>query len=214
MATTVFQGIGTFFVALERAFGWNRTTLSGAFSLSRAEGALLGQVEGFLVDRLGTRRMVVVGYLIMGAGFIYYSRIQEVWQFYVAYLAISLGSGIGGWIPMVTLVNNWFVRRRAIAMSVAVSGIQLGGFLVPLMAWGIESHGFRVTTLGIGATLLAVTIPLSRFIRNRPEEQGLMPDGESGPRWVRRLPRQRPGTIPKRSPTCLPGKRSGRSPSG
>ena len=46
MSTTVFQGIGTFFVALERNFGWNRTTLSGAFALSRAEGALLGPVEG------------------------------------------------------------------------------------------------------------------------------------------------------------------------
>ena len=181
MATTVFQGVGTFFVALERSFGWNRTTLSGAFSLSRAEGALLGPIEGFLVDRLGTRRMVVIGYLVMGGGFIYYSRIQEVWQFYVAYLAISFGSGIGGWIAMVTLINNWFVRRRAIAMSVAVSGIQFGGFLVPLMAWGIESHGFRVTTLGIGVTLLVVTIPLSRFIRNRPEEHGLRPDGDPEP---------------------------------
>ena len=178
MSATVFQGVGTFFVALERSFGWNRTTLSGAFSLSRAEGALLGPIEGFLVDRLGTRRMVVIGYLIMGAGFIWYSRIETVWHFYIAYLAISFGSGIGGWIPMVTLVNNWFVRRRAIAMSVAVSGIQLAGFLVPLMAWGIESHGFRVTTLGIGATLLLVTIPLSRFIRNRPEEYNLLPDGE------------------------------------
>ena len=177
MSTTVFQGIGTFFVALERNFGWNRTTLSGAFALSRAEGALLGPVEGFLVDRLGTRRMVVIGYFVMGLGFIYYSQINTVWQFYVAYLAISLGTGIGGWIAFVTLINNWFERRRALAMSLAVSGIQLGGFLVPLMAWGIEVHDFRMTTLGIGVTLILVAVPASRFVRNRPEEYGLRPDG-------------------------------------
>ena len=177
MSTTVFQGIGTFFVALERNFGWNRTTLSGAFALSRAEGALLGPVEGFLVDRLGTRRMVVIGYFVMGLGFIYYSQINSVWQFYVAYLAISLGTGIGGWIAFVTLINNWFERRRALAMSLAVSGIQLGGFLVPLMAWGIEVHDFRMTTLGIGITLILVAVPASRFVRNRPEEYGLRPDG-------------------------------------
>ena len=177
MSTTVFQGVGTFFVALERNFGWNRTTLSGAFALSRAEGALLGPVEGFLVDRLGTRRMVVIGYFIMGLGFIFYSQIQEVWHFYVAYLAISLGSGVGGWIAIVTLINNWFSRRRALAMSLAVSGVQLGGFLVPLMAWGIENHDFRMTSLGIGVVLMLVAVPASRMMRNLPEDIGLRPDG-------------------------------------
>ena len=177
MSTTVFQGVGTFFVALERTFGWNRTTLSGAFALSRAEGALLGPLEGFLVDRLGTRRMVIVGYLVMGLGFIFYSQIQTVWHFYVAYIAISLGSGVGGWIAFVTLINNWFSRRRALAMSIAVSGIQLGGFLVPLMAWGIESHGFRMTALGIGIVLIVVAVPASRFVRNLPEDIGSRPDG-------------------------------------
>ncbi len=178
MSTTVFQGVGTFFVALERNFGWNRTTLSGAFALSRAEGALLGPIEGFLVDRLGTRRMVVIGYFIMGLGFIFYSQIQEVWHFYVAYLAISLGSGVGGWIAIVTLINNWFSRRRALAMSIAVSGVQLGGFLVPLMAWGIENHDFRMTSLGIGFVLILVAIPASRFMHNLPEDIGSQPDGD------------------------------------
>ena len=177
MSTTVFQGVGTFFVALERTFGWNRTILSGAFALSRVEGALLGPLEGFLVDRLGTRRMVIIGYLVMGLGFVFYSQIQSVWQFYLAYLAISLGSGVGGWIAFVTLINNWFSRRRALAMSIAVSGIQLGGFLVPLMAWGIESHGFRVTALGIGVVLIIVAVPASRLIRNLPEDIGTRPDG-------------------------------------
>ncbi len=178
MSTTVFQGVGTFFVALERTFGWNRTTLSGAFALSRAEGALLGPLEGLLVDRLGTRRMVIIGYLVMGLGFIFYSQIQTVWHFYVAYLAISLGSGVGGWIAFVTLINNWFSRRRALAMSVAVSGIQLGGFLVPMLAWGIENHGFRMTALGIGVVLIVVAVPASSFVRNRPEDVGTLPDGE------------------------------------
>ena len=178
MSTTVFQGTGTFFVALERNFGWSRTTLSGAFSLSRAEGALLGPVEGFFVDRFGTRTMVSIGYIAMGLAFVFYSQIENVFQFYIAYLAISLGSGLGGWIAVVTMVNNWFIRKRGVAMALAVSGVQLGGFLVPVMAWGIESHGFRQTLLGIGIVMIASAIPASRFIRNRPEEYGLLPDGQ------------------------------------
>ena len=191
MSTTVFQGVGTFFVALERNFSWNRTTLSGAFALSRVEGALLGPLEGLLVDRLGTRKMVIIGYLVMGAGFIFYSQIQSIWQFYLAYLAISLGSGVGGWIAFVTLINNWFSRRRALAMSIAVSGIQLGGFLVPLLAWGIENHDFRLTALAIGIVLIVVAVPASHFVRNRPEDVGERPDGEP----LRRAPLASTGAI-------------------
>ena len=144
-------------------------------------GRCSDRVEGFLVDRLGTRRMVVIGYFVMGLGFIFYSQIQSVWQFYVAYLAISLGSGVGGWIAIVTLINNWFARRRALAMSLAVSGVQLGGFLVPLMAWGIENHDFRMTSLGIGIVLIVVAVPASRLMQNVPEDIGLRPDGDPSP---------------------------------
>ena len=56
-----FQGVGIFFVALERYFGWSRALLSDAFSLSRAEGALLGPIEGFLIDHLGARRIILIG---------------------------------------------------------------------------------------------------------------------------------------------------------
>ncbi|MDP2949047.1 MAG: MFS transporter, partial [Chloroflexota bacterium] len=179
MSLTVFQGLGTFLVALQNQFGWSRTALSGAFSLARAEGAILGPIEGFLVDKVGTRRMVLIGYTILGLGFLLFSFVQELWQFYGVFLVITLGSGLGGWLAMISMVNNWFSRRRAFAMAVAMSGIHLGGMLVPLVAFGIESHGFRVTTFGIGVFILAVVLPLSRLIRNRPEEYGLRPDGDS-----------------------------------
>ena len=67
-AVSVFQGLGTMFVALERQFGWSRTALSGASSLSRVEGAVLGPFEGILIDRLGPRRMIVIGSAVTGLG--------------------------------------------------------------------------------------------------------------------------------------------------
>ncbi len=179
MALTVFQGLGTFLVALERQFGWSRTTLSAAFSLARAESAMIGPVEGFLVDRLGTRRMVLIGYTILGVGFLLLSQVQNVWQFYAAFLIITLGSGVGGWLAMISMVNNWFSRRRSFALAAAMSGIHFGGFLVPVLALSIESQGFRITTFGIGLFLLAIVGPATRVIRNRPEEYGMRPDGDS-----------------------------------
>ena len=177
MSVSVFQGIGTLLVGLERHFGWSRTAMSGAFALARAEGAVLGPIEGFLIDRFGSRRLVLIGYIIMGIGFLMFSRVDALWQFYVAFLVITLGGGLGGWLANIALINNWFDRRRSFAMAAAMSGVHVGGFLVPILAFGIDSHGFRWATLGIGVFFLAIIGPVAKVIRNRPEDYGMRPDG-------------------------------------
>jgi MFS family permease len=174
----IFQGLGTFFVALERQFGWSRTLLSGAFALSRAEGALLGPLEGLLTDRLGSRRMVLIGLTLLGIGFIAFSLIQGVVSFYLAFLVMFAGAGLGGFLPLMTAINHWFVRRRTAAMAIGLTGVNLGGLLVPLLALTIVSFGWRLAALGIGITICALAIPISLAIRNRPEEYGLRPDGD------------------------------------
>ncbi len=127
MALTVFQGLGTFLVAFERQFGWTRTQMSGAFALARAEGAVLGPIEGWLIDRLGNRRMILIGYVIMGVGFILFSQVDSLWEFYAVFMLITLGSGLGGWLAMISMVNNWFIRRRSLAIAAAMSGVHVGG---------------------------------------------------------------------------------------
>ena len=195
MSVSVFQGLGTFLVALERQFGWSRTTLSGAFALARVQGAVIGPVEGYLIDRLGSRRMILIGYTIMGLGFLMLSQVNSVWQFYVGFIVVTLGSGLGGWLAIIAMVNNWFSRRRSFALASAMSGIHLGGFLVPVLALGIESHGFKVTSLGIGVFLLVLVFPVTRAIRNRPEDYGLLPDGDPPPSQASRS--ERPATLPE-----------------
>ena len=179
MSLTVFQGLGTLLVALERQFGWSRTALSGAFSLARVEGAILGPVEGFLVDRIGTRKMVLIGYILMGLGFIWLGQVKTLWEFYASFMIISLGSGLGGWLAIIAMVNNWFTRQRTFAMASAMSGIHFGGLLVPLLALGIETFEFRGAATIIGVFLLIVVGPAAKVIRNRPEDINLQPDGDS-----------------------------------
>ena len=178
MSLTVFQGLGTLMVALERSFGWSRTAMSGAFALARVEGAVLGPIEGLLIDRLGCRRMTLIGYLVMASGFVMQSRVNSLWQFYVAFIVISLGTGLGGWLAMIAMVNNWFSRKRSMAMAAAMSGAQFGGFLVPLFAFCIESFGFRTVSLGIGVLMFVIIGPVTKAIRNYPEEYGMRPDGD------------------------------------
>ena len=179
MSLGVFQGVGTYMVALERQFGWSRTALSGAFAFSRVQGAAIGPVEGFLIDRFGCRRMIIIGFSIMGVGFLFLSRTEEIWQFYLGFIILTLGSGLGGWLACVTIVNNWFIRKRSIAMSSAMSGIHIAGLLVSILAIVVDNFGFRNATTGIGVFVLLFCLPMTKFIRNRPEDYGLQPDGNS-----------------------------------
>ncbi len=179
MSLGVFQGLGTYIVAMERQFGWSRTVLSGAFAFSRVQGAAIGPIEGYLIDRFGCRRMIIIGYSIMGGGFIFLSRTEEIWQFYLGFIILTLGSGLGGWLACVTIVNNWFIRKRSIAMSSAMSGIHIAGLLVSVLAIAVDNFGFHNVTAGIGVFILLFCLPMAKFIRNRPEDHGLLPDGNT-----------------------------------
>ena len=182
----LFQGMPAWFVVLEQEFRWSRTQLSLAFSLTRVEGSIMGPVAGYLVDKLGPRRMVLIGLPLMGAGFILFSRVTNLWQFYLAFMVMSMGAGLGSWLPMMTALNHWFQRRRATAMSLAMEGFALGGVLgVPALAWAIDPaypsrFGWRATAAGLGVMMILLCLPVSRLVRNRPEEYGERPDG--GPR--------------------------------
>ena len=181
----LFQGMTAWFVVLEREFAWSRTQLSIAFSLSRVEGSIMGPVSGYLIDKLGSRRMVLIGLVIAGGGFVIMSQMTNIWHFYAAFVVMSMGVGLGTWMPMMTVLNNWFTRNRSTAMALAMEGFLVGGMvLVPLLAFVIDPDvagrpGWRNTALVIGLFLVAVAFPLSRLIRNAPEPYGQFPDGEA-----------------------------------
>ncbi len=179
----LFHAMSLWAVALEHQFGWNRTQLGLALTLTRVEGGIMGPVEGYLTDRVGTRRMVLVGLLIVGAGFLLFGQVRSLWMFYLAYVVMTMGQGLGSWVPMMTLLNNWFARRRAIAISWANVGSRMGALLlVPAIAWAIEPGqgrlGWSFTASLIGIFVIAVAFPVSRFIRNRPQDYNLLPDGD------------------------------------
>lgn len=172
------HGLGVFFVALERQFGWSRTVLSGAFALARLEGTVMGPLEGILTDRFGSRRMVLIGYLFLAVGFFLFALSNGVISFYIGFMVIAVGQGFGGFLPMIAAVNNWFIRRRSIAIALAGMGVYLGGVLVPILAIGINSIGWRSMAVIMSIMFLFLAYPITRMIRNRPEEYNQLPDGD------------------------------------
>ena len=180
----IWSGVGVWVKALEMHFGWSRAQLTGAFSLAQLEGSIVGPFLGYLIDRLGPRRMVFAGLVITGLGFILFSRTNNLLTFYLSYGLIMLGSASGSWLPFMTAINRWFIRKRGMAMAVAAEGSPLGGLLLlPILAWAVTpSHfGWSTTALWIGIVFLAMAFPMSWLIRERPEDYGERPDGGPPP---------------------------------
>lgn len=203
----IFHAMGLWFVALEAAFGWNRTQLSLAFSFTRVEGGILGPIEGYLVDRVGVRRMVLIGLSILGVGFLLFSQVRDArdipvlrdlpfhllpdfmqvvhpaLMFYFVFMIMALGQGLSGWLTMNTMLNNWFSRHKAKAMGYSSSIGRLGALvLIPAIAWAVDPEqdnlGWSMTALILGVVTLALTLPIVKVIRGRPEDYGLLPDGD------------------------------------
>ena len=156
-----FQAASTLFRAIEDEFGWSRAVVTGVASFGRFGGALLGPVEGWMTDKFGTGKMVLLGFTLGGFGLIFYSQLQGPIQYYFAYFILSMGFSIGGFVPSMAAVNAWMPHRRATAMSIVIGGSSLGGLIVPAIVWGISNYGWRETTLVIGLVSLACGPPLA-----------------------------------------------------
>ena len=172
-----FQAFQAYFKHLENEFGWNKTMISLAFTLSRAESGLLGPIQGWMVERYGTRLILQFGVLLYAAGFFAYASMDNLWQFYGAYLIMSLGSSLAGFITINAAIANWFDKKRPRAMGLASVGWGVSGWALPLIVFGLDALGWRGMAFWSGVLVLCAGVPLSFLFRHRPEPYGYLPDG-------------------------------------
>ena len=167
-AGPTYQASSVLFKAIEDEFGWSRALISGVASFGRFGGAMLGPVEGFLTDRFGSGKMVLVGFTMGGIGLILFSFIQGALQYYFAFFLLSLGFSVGGFVPSITAVNAWMVRNRATGMSFVIGGSSIAGLLVPPMVWSINTYGWRPTVFVIGVIAIVLGPLVARLLGKRP----------------------------------------------
>lgn len=173
----LMQAFGVYVSVLQADFGWSKTALSGAFSLQRVESGILGPVQGWLLTRYGPRNVMRVGLVMFGIGFLLFSRIDSLQEFYLVFMLMAVGGSLGGFMAVITALVNWFDRRRSTAMGIAYTGLSLGGLVVPLVAWSLDSLGWRTTATISGLLVLTLGLPLTQLVRTRPEDYGEYPDG-------------------------------------
>ncbi|MGP1679506.1 MAG: MFS transporter, partial [Burkholderiales bacterium] len=176
-ATLLHQAFGVYFAVLAEEFGWSKTALSGAAVLQPMESALLGPALGWVVDRFGPQGMIRAGIVTFGFGFLLLSQIDSLAGFYTAFIVIALGSSLCGFFPVNVAIIHWFEKRRARALSVLSLGLAFGGMFVPVIAWSMQTYGWRATAFASGLAAMAIGWPLARVFRRRPEDVGETVDG-------------------------------------
>lgn len=176
---TFFYGFTAFFNPLREEFGWTSAQTALGFSLQRFEGGIAAPLVGFIYDRVGPRKLIVTGMAIAGAGLILMSRTDSLAGFYITFLVTAVGISIGWSGPPMYTVSDWFAKKRTRALSYLMAGSSLGGILVPVLVYLIANAGWRASLVVTGVMFWLVTVPVAYILRHRPEEAGLLPDGET-----------------------------------
>jgi sugar phosphate permease len=176
-AALLHQAFGAYFAALVDERGWSKTALSGAAAMQPMESALLGPALGWIVDRFGPQGMIRIGVVAFGLGFMVLSQIETLAGFYAAFIIIALGSSLCGFFPINVAIIHWFQVHRARALSAVGLGLALGGVFVPVIAWAIETQGWRATAFASGVFAIVVGWPMAKVFRRSPAEIGETVDG-------------------------------------
>ena len=176
--------LSVFVEPLTREFGWSRTALSGAVSLGGVLAAITAPLIGPVLDRHGARLVLCAAVLVNGAALMLLSLTPSLLVFYLLFCVARMNWAAPFDLGLYGALNNWFVRRRTLASSVATLAQQSGLVAMPLVAQlAMVERGWRAGWLAIGTvTLLVGFVPAWLLLVRRPEDLGLLPDGEAGGR--------------------------------
>lgn len=176
--------LGVFVKPMSLEYGWPRSVISIAASIMIFSYGLGGIFSGRLLDRLAPRWIMTAGVALLSAGFIMAAFLSEPWQFYLVYgLFCGLGSSFIGAVVCGTTISKWFVRKRGKAIGIASIGIGIGTMLLtPLAGYVVRDYSWQTGFILLGVIIFIVGgVAAQVFMgRTRPEDYGLLPDGDDG----------------------------------
>jgi MFS family permease len=176
-----FYSFTVFMIPLEQEFGWTRDVISGAASAWAICFALASPLVGYCLDRFGSRKTMGFSVVLAGLAYLFLSRVSALWMLYAGIFVA--GGAVAGFtlIPAQTLMSQWFQRFRGRAIGLVMLGIGFGGLMFPpivnriieVMGW---SRGFQLGTLILWMAVLPLVL---LFVRSKPADLDLLPDGAS-----------------------------------
>jgi len=163
-------GLPYYYDYMVRDFGWTRTQVTSGNALSKlVVGPLFGFFAGWIVDRFGPRRLMLVGIAMAGVALIGLGNMNALWMFYFFYLLNALGYVCAGPLPNQVLLTRWFDKSRGKAMGFAYLGIGIGGFLVfQISKVLVPAVGWHKALTILGVLIIVIASPLVFFIKESP----------------------------------------------
>lgn len=167
--------------ALSGEAGFPVTVASTAVSIFFFTSGVVGLGIAVLLERYDVRYTITVGTLLAGASLAAVGHVTSEWQLYLVYMLFGIGFSASGLLPATTLVTRWFQKRRALALSVASTGLSIGGVTItPVSAVVIDSIGIGASSPILGGVYIVGILPISLLVlRSQPEDMGLAADGEA-----------------------------------
>jgi MFS family permease len=168
--------LGVFIKPLEAEFGWDRASLSGVSAVSLLLLGAIGPFVGWLADRWGPKRVMVLFLGVLGVAAILASGIQSLWQYYMtAGVLLALGAGGMGMATAATIAARWFEARRGLVLGILGAGMSAGQLVViPLAMWLTLGYGWRTSFFWLGVGVFFTAIPIALlFVRDNPADKGL-----------------------------------------
>jgi MFS family permease len=165
-----YDTAGIFFTPLVKHFGWSRTQVSMLTSAISLAAAVMGPGVGWMLDHFEAKWMTAIAAVLCGVAFLMASAAQSLAWMVTAYALLGAGAAAAVMIPTYFVISNWFVERRALAMTLAITGIEVGGTVTAMtVAFVIAHAGWRTAYLVLAAPVFIVVVPtLVMFVRSRP----------------------------------------------
>lgn len=158
---------------LSEEYGWDRAHLAGAVMVGMVVLSICQPLVGILVDRVGPKRVLLVGLALLSISLIPFSMATSLWQIYLLYgVLMSLGLAAASPVLSTAIVGRWFQHKRGLAMSIATSGSAFGQLvIVPIAAWIMVQSSWQMTYRVLAVAIVAVALPLSAiFLRDAPSD--------------------------------------------
>ena len=178
MGGLVMHAFGFYASALKDEFLWTASTFSFALALTRVESGVLGPIQGWMIDRFGPRAMMRLGIASTALGLLAFSQLWDAGSFIGFYFLVAVGTSIGGFMTVSVATVHWFERKRSRALGYMSTGFALGAFAAPVVNVLINDVGWRWTAIGSAVFMFVVGQALATMFVGRPEDKGLLPDGE------------------------------------
>lgn len=173
---------GVLIIPLEHEFGWSRATISVAVSVNLLLYGLMGPFAAAFFDKFGVRRTMATALLLLVLGVSSTTLMTKPWHMILIWgVVVGCGAGMTAYSLSATVVNRWFSKSQGTVMGVLTASAATGQLLfLPLLASLSHHHGWRVAALTIASAACIVLPPVLIFMRNYPQEVGLLPYGEKG----------------------------------